>query len=79
MSNGSTVLGAGIVVLVILAISAPLIIYHFLIFPNVEGFFGDLDFYSPDESSAHFLYWFFFWNIAFGSGIVVATKVNAKA
>ena len=72
-------IGASIVVLIILAISAPLIIYHVLIFPNVEGFFGDLNFYSPDESSTHFLYWFFFWNIAFGSGIVVVSKVNAKA
>ena len=73
---GDTALGAGIIFLIILAISAPLLIYHFLIFPNVDGFFNDLDFYSSDETSQHFLYWFFFWNIAFGSGIVVVTKVK---
>lgn len=76
---GSLALGTGIIVLIVLCISAPLIIYHVLIFPNVEGFFNDLDFYTPDESSQHFLYWFFFWNIAFGSGLVVVSKVNAKA
>jgi len=74
---GSTALGTGIILLIILAISAPLLIYHFLIFPNVDGFFNDLDFYTSDESSQNYLYWFFFWNIAFGSGIVVVTKVKA--
>lgn len=74
---GSATLGAGIIFLIILAISVPLLIYHFLIFPNIDGFFNDLNFYTSDESSQNYLYWFFFWNIAFGSGIVVVTKVKA--
>ncbi len=74
---GSATIGIGLVGLVILILALPLIVYHFLIFPNVEGFFGDLDLYNPDESSPHFLYWFFFWNIAFGSGIVVVSRVKA--
>jgi len=57
----------GVIVLFVLIIASPLLIYHFLIAPNIDGFFNDLDFYQADENSAHFLYWFFFWGIAWGA------------
>jgi len=74
---GNASVGIGVVGLIILIIAIPLIVYHFLIYPNVEGFFGDLDFYNPDGDSNHFLYWFWFWNIAFSSGLVVVSRVKA--
>lgn len=66
----------GIIALFAIAISIPLLIYHFLVFPNVDGFINDLGFYNADEQSQHFLYWFWFWTIAFGSGFVVSTRIK---
>jgi hypothetical protein len=55
----------GIGILLIIAIIAiPLLVFHFLISPNIDGFFNDLSFYEADKESAHFLYWFFFWGVA---------------
>ena len=44
-----------------LAISIPLLIYHFLMFPNLDGVVQDLSWYNYDEESQHFVYWFGFW------------------
>ena len=54
----------GVVGLIVLLVIAPLLIFHFLISPNIDGFFNDLDFYNADAESSHYLYWFFFWGVA---------------
>ena len=67
----------GIIILLAVAfIAIPLLVYHFLVFPNVDGFINDLAFYNADETSQHFLYWFWFWTVAFGGGIIVSSKVK---
>ena len=58
-----------IVGLVILVITIPLLVYHFLIFPNIDGVLQDLRWYNYDDQSQHFIYWFFFWGVAFGSAV----------
>ena len=71
-AKSSLAIGGGIVVLFVLLVCAPLIIYHFLISPNIDGVFNDLSFYEADEESSHFLYWFFFWGVTgIGTSFVI--------
>lgn len=58
--------------------TAGLLVYHFLVFDNFQGFIEDLSFYQQDDQSAHFLYWFFFWSIIIFSGILAKTQVKTK-
>ncbi len=67
----------GVVALFVLIILAPLIIYHFLVAPNVIGVFNDFDFYNADGESDHFLYWFWFWSIAFSTTLTFL-KINSS-
>lgn len=67
----------GVLALIVLIILAPLIIYHFLVAPNVIGVFEDFDFYNADKESAHFLYWFWFWSVAFSTTITFL-KINSR-
>jgi len=61
-------------VLVILAICIPLAIYHFLVFPNLDGFLQDVEWFVYDSDSQNFIYWLFFWTIVFfGSKSTSAT------
>jgi len=63
----SAVLGGGVAFLILLALVAiPIAIWTWLIFPNVDGMFQDLDWYNYDEMSQHFLYWTGFWFTALG-------------
>ncbi len=59
--------GVGLVILLAVIVASPLLVFHFLIAPNIDGFFNDLSFYNPDDMSSHYLYWFFFWGIAFSA------------
>lgn len=61
---------------VILLISAPLLIYHFLIFPNVDGVIQNITWYVYDDMSQHFVYWFFFWGTAIGGALTSFGMVN---
>ncbi len=67
----------GVIALFVLLVLAPLIIYHFLVAPNVDGFFNDLSWYNSDKESAHFLYWFWFWAIAFSTTFTFL-KINSQ-
>jgi len=66
------------IVLVVLLIAAPLLVWHFLVFPNVDGFVNDLSFYEQDAESQHFLYWFWFWTIAFSGMALTGTKIKTS-
>jgi len=55
-----------------------LLIYHFLVFDNFQGFIEDFSFYQQDEQSAHYLYWFFFWSIVLFSGVMARTSVKTN-
>lgn len=56
-------------------VAIPILIYHFLIFPNFDGIAQDISIYNYDEQSQHYLYWSGFWSIAItftGLGIAVS-------
>ena len=56
----------------------PILVYHFLVFPNFDGIAQDLTFYKYDTSSQHFLYWAGFWTIAILSGFGFAITSSKK-
>lgn len=71
----------GILVVAILAavIAVPLLVYHFLIFPNVDGVAQDLTWFKYDNQSQHFLYWTGFWGIVILAAIAgVSIKAQDK-
>lgn len=74
MSNGIVLL---IPLGIILLILVPLIIFTFLIFPNIDGVFQDLSWYNYDKMSQHFLYWFFFWGVAGTGALGTLTLVKS--
>ena len=68
---------SGLIVLIPFVVSIPLLIYHFLIFPNFDGFMQDLSIYNYDGESQHFLYWSGFWFITLVFlvvGVIAASK-----
>ena len=62
---GGSLIGGFIVLIVVL----PLLIWMFLIFPNVDGMMQDIDWYNYDEMSGHFIFWAGFWLLIVGSGV----------
>lgn len=66
MSEVTGVVGA--IFIFALIVVGGMLIYHFLIFPNIDGVAQDTSFYNYDNDSQHYLYWFGFWMIwIFGS------------
>lgn len=61
---GGSIIGAIIVVIILI----PLLIWTFLIFPNVDGMMQDLDWYKYDDMSSHYIFWTGFWLLIVGSG-----------
>ena len=59
---------------IIIFIVIPLLIYHFLIFPNFDGVMQDLRWYNYDDESQHYLYWSVFWVIAIVGGFLSSKK-----
>jgi len=59
-------------------IAIPLLIYHFLIFPNIDGVIQDLSWYTYDSTSQHFVYWFFFWGVTISSAYSSFTLFGGK-
>ncbi len=59
-------------------IAVPVLIYHFLVFPNVDGVAQDLSWYNYDDSSQHFLYWLGFWSSAIIGGILGGSIKNGN-
>ena len=57
-------------------VSLPLIIYHFLMFPNLNGVVQDLDWFNYDADSQHFLYWFGFWFMGSFGGALAFSAVK---
>lgn len=51
----------------------PILIYHFLIFPNIDGVVQDLSWYNYDIQSQHYLYWLGFWFSGIVGGIFGST------
>lgn len=49
--------------IIIFLIILPLLIYTFLVFPNLDGVIQDLSWYNYDKDSQHYLFWFGFWMI----------------
>lgn len=68
--------GLLMIALFALSIVVPLLVYHFLIFPNVDGVAQDLSWFNYDGQSQHFLYWLGFWSIVILAAI---TCLNVKA
>lgn len=75
MSAVAATVGLGFV-LILVVTAVGLGIYHFFVFPNVDGVAQDVSWYNYDEQSKHFLYWFWFWSIILFGGILSSTKVN---
>jgi len=74
----SAAMGAMIIGGVISLIAIPLLIFNFLIFPNIDGVFQDLSWYNYDGMSQHFLYWFFFWGVAGTGALGTLTLVKSS-
>jgi hypothetical protein len=68
----------GIIGAIALVIAIPILIWHFLIFPNLDGVVQDLEWYNYDMESQHFLYWLGFWTIGLSSGIFGLSKSGGK-
>lgn len=68
-----------IIGLIALVVFLPLIIYHFLVFPNINGVAQDLEWYLYDNESEHFLYWFGFWMIVLFGAFYGGSKVASSA
>jgi len=66
-------------VCIALLIAAPLLIFTFLIFPNIDGVLQDISWYNYDDMSQHFLYWFFFWGVAGGGALGTLTLVKSSS
>ena len=61
-------------------IAIPILIYHFLIFPNIDGVVQDLTWYAYDNQSQHFIYWFGFWSSAIFGGVLGSSlRMNNNA
>jgi len=73
MSNAK---GLAVVIVPFVAIIGVLLaIYHFLVFPNIDGVALGIDWINYYEGFQHFLYWFGFWIvIIFGSALRKAIK-----
>jgi len=74
MSLGIAVIVAAISSLV----AVPLLMYHFLIFPNIDGVVQDLSWYHYDNSSQHFLYWMGFYASGTFGGILCSLLRTSK-
>lgn len=59
-------------------VAIPILMYHFLIFPNIDGVVQDLTWYSYDHQSQHFIYWTGFYASAIVGGILGASLKNAN-
>jgi hypothetical protein len=53
-----------------------LLVYHFLIFSNIDGIAHNISFYKYDGNSQHFIYWTFFWLIVILGSTRVAVKIK---
>lgn len=65
--------------LMVLVVSIPLLVWHVLVFPNLDGVVQDLDWYNYDSQSQHFLYWLGFWFIAIGFGRLGYSQNGGKS
>ena len=59
-------------------IAAPILIYHFLFFPNLNGVMMDIEWYIYDNESQHYLYWFGFYASGVLGGILGASMRSTK-
>lgn len=77
MADGVTAFGL-VFLMILIVTGIGLAVYHFLVFPNVDGVAQDLEWFNYDGNSQHFLYWFGFWSIILFGGILSSAKVNSK-
>jgi len=59
-------------------VAIPILIYHFLVFPNIDGVVQDLSWYNYDNNSQHFLYWLGFYSSGIVGGIFGASMGSSK-
>ena len=59
-------------------VAIPILIYHFLIFPNIDGVVQDLSWYNYDNQSQHFLYWVGFYGSGVVGGILGSSSVRSR-
>ncbi len=59
-------------------IALPIVMYHFLIFPNIDGVIQDVSWYNYDAQSQHFLYWTGFYASGIVGGILGASVRSSK-
>ena len=59
-------------------IALPILLYHFLIFPNIDGVVQDISWYNYDSDSQHFLYWVGFYASGVFGGILGASAGSSN-
>ena len=59
-------------------VAIPILIYHFLIFPNLDGVVQDISWYNYDNQSQHFLYWIGFYSSGIVGGILGSSSVRSN-
>lgn len=62
------------ILLVVLFLIIPLLIYNFLVFPNLDAVVQNVTWYKYDANSQHFIYWLGFWTIVLFGSRSVKTK-----
>lgn len=53
-----------------LFVAIPILIYHFLVFPNIDGMIQDISWYNYDSQSQHYLYWIGFYASGIFGGLL---------
>lgn len=64
--------------MILLFIALPLMIYTFLVFPNFDGVAHNIHWYTYDENSQHYLYWFGFWMIVLFGAKSASGSIKSK-
>lgn len=73
------ILEAGVIIAIIIIVPlVSLLVWTFLIFPNIDGIAQDLSWYRYDNQSQHYLYWSGFWILLIVGGIGGATISTRK-
>jgi len=79
MTNEIAGVALGAIIVIGAIVGILLGVYHFLIFPNVDGVAQDIDWYNYDKDSQHFIYWFWFWTVGIGTGGGLLTMARQKS
>ena len=68
-----------ILVIIPAFVAIPILIYHFLIFPNLDGVIQDFSWDNYDDQSQHFLYWVGFYSTGIFGAILGSSARSSDA